>query len=1076
VTLHERIAALSPEKRALLERRLQHGAAPAAAAPSAPAPAATNAPRPLSFAQQRLWLIEQIEPGHSFYHLPVAMRLTGPISTPVLERALDEVVSRHETLRTTFVSLDGQPMQQIAAELHVVLDQVDLRDTPRVGREAEAAAVMSQETQRPFDLARGPLLRAMLLRLDDHDHTLLLTMHHIVSDGWSLGILQREIAACYDAFLAGRPSPLPPLPIQYADFAVSQRERLRGRALEDLLSYWKQQLDGMPPLLELPADRPRPRVQRFRGASLVVPIPAQTVQALAALARRNGATLFMALLAAFKILLARYSGRTDIVVGSPIANRTRRELEGLVGFFVNTLVLRTDLDGVATFVDVLARVRDVSLGAFAHQELPFDKLVEELQPARDLSHNPLFQIAFGLQNADSGLTAAGGGRPSYIGGGTSKFDLTLSAAETARGVDATFEYNTELFDERTIVTLAQHYRTLLERTAARPDHPLPELLLPDAEERRRLIEAAAGPRTGAPSTTSIAEWCARHAQERPDRTAVEYAGQCLTWRELNARANRLAHALRARGVTRGSFVAVCLDRSLDLPVVLLGILRAGAAFVPLDPAQPAARLGFILRDAGARLLITQQCLAARFGEYDGDVLLLGAEDSSSDLPPDAGVAPDDVAYIIYTSGSTGQPKGVLVEHHGVANVADAQRALFGLEPESRVLQFSSLSFDASVFELAMVLGCGGTLVLASKDSLMPGPPLLETLRSQRINALVIPPSSLSMLPAAVLPDLTTLIAAGEQLPPDLVARWSPGRRFFNAYGPTEITIWATLAECRDADGPATIGRPIPNTQAYILDENLEPVPRGVPGEIVIGGAGVARGYHNRPELTMQRYVPDPFDSTPGRRLYRTGDRGRLLPGGDIQFLGRLDQQLKFRGYRIEPGEIEAVLLGHPALREAVVVPHRTPGGELRIVAHCVSCEEGGIDAAALRAHVRATLPDYMVPSSFRFIEAMPLTASGKADRIALARVPIDGESDGRGTPARSAEETRLADIWREVLERPDVGIHDSFFDLGGHSLLATRAMSRINDEFDLALPLRMMFDKPTIAEFAEGMGRAEHSP
>lgn len=1079
MSLHERIAALSPEKRALLEQQLQHGTS-AKTGTAAPAPHASGAPLPLSFAQKRLWVLEQIEPGHSFYHLPVAMRLTGALSAAVLENVLNEIVRRHDALRTTFVSIDGAPSQVIAPEVRIPLEVIDLRATPAAEREAEASTLAAREAQRPFDLARGPLFRSMLLRLDEHDHVLLLTMHHIVSDGWSLGVLQRELSAIYSAFAAGRPSPLPELPIQYADFALWQREHLSGSVLDDLLSYWKQKLAGMPPLLEIPMDRPRPRVQIFRGASLVVPLPGPLASALNVLARSAGATLFMVLLAAFKVLLARYSHRSDIVVGSPIANRTRREHEGLIGFFVNTLVLRTDLTGDPSFVDVLARVRETALEALAHQDLPFEKLVEELQPARDLSHNPLFQIAFGLQNADSGTFAAGiDRRPSHIGGGTSKFDLTLSISETTSGLDAAFEYNTELFDARTIATLARHYQMVLERAAARPERRISELLHIEGEERQRLLAACAGPSTGSPSTSSITEWCERQARNRPGAPAASFVRQQMTWEQLNARASQLAHALRSHGVTRGSFVAVCLERSLDLPVALLGILKSGAAFVPLDPAQPATRLAFMIRDTGARLLITQQRLRGSFADFEDRILLIDDWSEAGSYPesdPGDPPLPDDLAYIIYTSGSTGQPKGVLVPHRGLCNVIDAQRAVFALAEDCRVLQFSSASFDASVFELLLSLGSGGTLVLAPQEELMPGVPLLETLRDERINVIVIPPSCLAMVPPAALPDLNTIISAGEELPPDFVARWAAGRRFFNAYGPTEITIWTTITECRDTTAVATIGRPIANTQVYVLDEHLEPVPQGVPGEIVVAGIGVTRGYHDRPDLTAERFVPDPFRPQPDARMYRTGDRGRILPAGEIQFLGRLDQQVKLRGYRIEPGEIEAALLAHPAVRDAVVTPQRTPRGETRIVAHCVARDGNILDAAALRAFARQTLPEYMLPSVFRIADTLPLTASGKADRAALAALRIDADDGARPAGARTPEETKLVEIWREVLERPDVGIHDGFFDLGGHSLLATRAISRVNDAWGLALPLRTIFDNPSIAEFARAVLHARTEP
>jgi amino acid adenylation domain-containing protein len=1077
-SLSDRVAALPPEKRALLEHRLQ-ARRPGAAPQRIPRRGRDEGPLPLSFAQQRLWFLEQLEPGHSFYNLPFVTRLAGPLRVSKLEESLTEIVRRHEALRTTFTTVDGRPTQVIAPSSPLSLSVIDLRGLPESDRDAEASRLTLAEAGRPFDLVQGPLFRASLLCLSDIDHVLLLTLHHIVSDGWSIGVLYRELSALYAALCAGRPSPLPGLPIQYADFALWQRRWLQGEVLELLLSYWKRKLTGMPLFLELPTDRPRPRVQVFLGAAYAVPMAKSLVEGLKTVGRQAGATLFMVLLAAFKVLLFRYSEQTDVVVGCPIANRTRVEVEGLIGFFVNTLVLRTDVSGDPTFGQVLSRVREVTLEALAHQDLPFEKLVEELQPARNLGHNPLFQVMFVLQNTETGGQIGPQQNAPQLSVGTSKFDLTLSVTETADGLMAVFEYNTELFDATTVVSLAQHFQTLLEGAVAQPGRRASELLLLSREERQRLADEWKGTDNARASASCIHELCEAQARVRPDAVAVMFAGQCLTYRELNARANQLARALREHGVGPEVLVGLCLERSPEMVVGLLGILKAGAAYVPLDPTYPTDRLAYMLEDTQAPLLLTQERLASGPSSYQGKVLCLDTDwpriAAYRDDDVGAPTAPDNLAYVIYTSGSTGRPKGVMVPHRGVCNVAEAQARTFAVEPENRILQFASLSFDASIFEIVMALRAGATLCLASQEVLLPGTPLVEVLREESINVLTVPPSALAVLPAAVLPDLHTLVVAGEVCFRDLVARWAHGRRFFNAYGPTEGSIWATVAECTEDDAPPPIGRPIPNTRAYVLDARLEPVPLGVPGEIYLGGAGVTRGYHGRPDLTAERYLPDPFRGEPGARMYRTGDRARRRPSGDIQFLGRVDQQLKLRGYRIEVREIEASLLRHPAVREVAVAARRTPGGETRLVAYCVPGHEPAPGGVELRAFLQQRLPDFMVPAAFVLLEALPRHENGKLDRRALSAARHDmpgAEEEGWAAP-RTATEEALMRIWCEVLELDHVGIHDSFFELGGHSLLATRVMARVNDAFRTDLPLRRLFELPTIAGLAAALDAAK---
>jgi amino acid adenylation domain-containing protein len=1075
--LNARIAALSPEKRDLLERRIQ--AKKSKTEPDRIPKREPGEEVPLSFAQQRLWFMEQIEPGNLFYNLMLSIRLAGPLRASKLEESINEIVRRHEALRTTFKIVDGRARQVNASNLQVRLALDDLRKLPEAEREPEAGRLALFEATCPFDLVRGPLLRARLLHLNDFDHVLLLAMHHIVSDGWSIGILNRELSTLYMAFCNGQPSPLPELPIQYADFTLWQRAQLQGEAFERLLSYWKNNLAGIPVLLALPTDRPRPPVQVFEGASYAVVLPKSLLEGLKTIGRQAEVTLFMALLAAFKVLLFRYSVQSDIVVGSPIANRTRVEVEGLIGFFVNTLVLRTDLSGDPTFRQLLGRIREVALGAFAHQDVPFERLVEELQPARNLSHNPLFQVGFALQNTESAMQNAPEQGPPQFRAGASKFDVTLSATETAAGLMAVFEYNTNLFDAATILHMAQNFQVLIESIIADPDLRISKSLLLDSKARAQLIEDCKGPAYDAMTASCIHELCQSQARLRPDSLAVIYGAQHLTYRDLNSKANQLARALRKQGCGPETIVGLCVERSPEMMIGLLGILKAGAAYLPLDPAYPKDRLGYMLQDSQATMLITKERLIDDLPVCWMKTLCLDsdwariAEHDDDDLEPIA--EPDNLAYIIYTSGSTGQPKGVLVPHIGVCNAAEATARAFSIQPESRILQFASLSFDASTFEIIMALRAGATLCLEDQESILPGPPLIQALRDRKINVMTIPPSALAVLPDAMLPDLNTLIVAGEACSMDIASRWANGRRFFNAYGPTEASIWATIAECADVQATPPIGSSIINVQVYVLDERLEPAPVGVPGEIYIGGVGVTRGYFNRPDLTAERYLPDPFSTAPGARIYRTGDRARHLWGRDIQFLGRVDHQLKLRGYRIEPGEIEASLLLHPAVREAVVMTKLSAFDEERMIACYVPLEEQAPNAAELRSFLRQRLPDFMVPSGFMALEGFPLNKNGKLNRSALsAMADVWSESDDIASrPPRTETEEILAAIWHEVLEVDRISIDDNFFYIGGHSLIATRVASRVNNSFQINLPLRRLFELPTIAELAEAIDVAK---
>lgn len=1075
--LSERVAALSPAKRAILERYAQ-AKAPISKGPAKTSQVSVSVPLPLSFAQQRLWFLSQLEPGLSFYNLPLATRMSGPLIVSRLHDSLNEIVRRHSILRTTFVSVDGQPMQVIAPERQLEMPVLDLSSLPQAERELEIARQVSVEANRTFDLTQEIPIRCCLLRLGETEHVLLVTMHHIASDGWSMTIFWNELSSLYVAFSSGRPSPLPALPMQYADFAIWQRDWLAGKESERLVSYWKQRLANAPPLLQLPTDRPRPRVQAFEGAAYAVPLPSSLIQGLKALCTRASATLYMVLLAALNVFLYRYSGQTDLVVGSPVANRNWVKFEKLIGFFVNTLVMRNDLSGGPSFIELVGRVRETALEAFAHQELPFEKLVEELQPERNLGYNPIFQVMFVLQNYQSASQMGSQASAPQFSVGTSKFDLTCSAAEMADGLTVGFEYNSKLFEQHSIVAMAETLRTILQSVMEEPEMSISEIPVLSPDGRRQVIEQSGTP--GQPPRASlIHHLCEMPAKETPHAKAIIFGAQTLTYQELNQRANQLARALWDLGVSSEACVGVFLERSPETLVALLGILKAGGVYVPLDPAYPRERLEYMLTDSQVSVLVTQEKLRSSLLGFSGEVLSIDTDwpliSAYSGKNLEAQTSPDNLAYIIYTSGSTGRPKGSMVEHRGVCNLAEAQVNAFGLSPSDRVLQFASLSFDASLFEILMTLRAGATLCVAERDAILPGPPLIHLLREQKVSVLVIPPSALAVLAGVSLPDLRAIVAVGEACPLEMVTRWSTGRRFFNAYGPTEVSICSTIAECINEQITPPIGRAIPNTFAYLLDELMNPVPSGASGEIYLAGIGVSRGYYRLPGLTAERYYPDPFSRIPGARCYKTGDLGRRLPNGELQYLGRADQQVKIRGHRIELAEIESALAQNPAVVQAAVCLQRTLSGEMRIIAYYAA--EASLDPGgpALRSFLKQSLPDFMLPAAFVRLETLPLNANGKLDRTALPPVSDAAQAitDAAVAP-RNATEIELVRIWKELLEL-EVGIYDNFFELGGHSLLATRALSRINTAFQVELSLRDMFELPTIAELAQAVEHAKNT-
>jgi amino acid adenylation domain-containing protein len=1038
----------------------------------------------LSFAQQRLWFLDQLAPGNHFYNIPAAVRLQGRLDVKAFERSLNEVVNRHEVLRTTFPAVDGQPVQSIAPALPFTMPVIDLREFPQDAREARARLIAAEEAQRPFDLAEGPLLRARLLRLGDEDYVALLTMHHIVSDGWSMGVLVREVAALYEAYSHGRQSPLEELPIQYADYAAWQREWLSGEVLESQLAYWKERLAGVAPILELPSDHPRPAVQSHRGASQAVALPQSLTEQLKALSQRQGGTLFMTLLAAFQTLLMRYTGRQDVVVGSPIANRGRAEIEGLIGFFVNTLALRTDLSGDPPFVELLGRVKEVALGAYAHQDLPLERLVEELQPERDLSRHPLFQVMMVLQNAPREAVELPGLRLSMLPSesGTTKFDLTLSLAKGEGGLTGLLEYSTDLFEAETIRRMLGHYQRLLESVVADPQRRLSELELLTEAEREQLVVEWNRTRSDYPREQSIRELFERQVELTPDRTAVAFEEEQLSYAELNRRANRLANYLRSLGVEPDTRVCILMERSVEIVVGVLGVLKAGGAYVPLDPSSPEERLAFMVEDAGARVILTQRRLTGVLPRFQGEVVRLDAEldeiATQSDENPRNLAQPDNLAYVIYTSGSTGRPKGVLVSHRNLIH-SIYSHTLYYREPVTHFFLTSPFAFDSSVTGIFWTLCSGGCLIIPPESFQQDLLKLNEVITQRQVSHLVWLPSLYNLLlkqsGSEQLSILRTVILAGEPCQRILIEQHNallPQTSLFNEYGPTEGTVWSSVYDCKTEDpgGAVPIGRPIPNVSIYSLDRWMNPMPIGAAGELYIGGEGLARGYLERPDLTAERFIPHPFSKESGARLYRTGDLARYLPDANLEFLGRFDDQVKLRGYRIELGEIEAALREHPRIREAVVLARQDSTGEKRLVAYIVPDREPAPTVSEARAFLKERLPDYMVPSAFVTLDELPLTPNGKVDRRALpapdqARPDVEAAYVAPRTPAEEV----IAGIWSQVLGVERVGVYDNFFELGGHSLLATQVISRVRGAFQVEAPLRSLFEGPTVAELAQGV-------
>ena len=1052
---------------------------------------------PLSFAQERLWFMDRMDPGSTVYNLGVPIRLRGVLDARAMERALGEMARRHAVLRTRFAVVDGAPVQRIepAAPFHLAVD--DLSGTlSEDEREARVEALCAADARTPFDLERGPLFRARLLRAAEDDHVLLVGMHHAVSDGWSMGIFWRELVALYGAFSRGLPSPLPELPVRYADFAAWQRERLRGERLEKEVAWWREHLAGAPAVLELPTDRPRPPAPSHRGARIAFSLSTEEAGALRSLALEQRATPFMALLAAFSLVLSRWSGQDDVVVGTPVAGRTRREVEGVIGLFVNTLPIRTELAGDPSFRALLGRVREATLGAYAHQELPFERLVEELAPERSLSHAPIFQVLLMLQNAPEGPTEGFAGLTAHGAGGdqgSAKADLSLVLGETPDGrIAGALEYATDLFDAATAHRLAGHLRALARAAAATPDAPVSTLSLVDADEHAALV--AAGSATASfDAAGSLPALFAEVAARAPDAVALSFGSESIPYAELDERSNRLAHRLIAAGARPNELVGLFVDRSIDTVVGILAILKAGAGYLPLDPAYPEDRLAYMLEDSGARMVVTTSDLADVSPPNTPPMLILDTTEERAALAaqpstaPQIDVSPDSLAYVIYTSGSTGKPKGVQVTHANVVRLFLATDHWFGFGESDVWTLFHSYAFDFSVWEIWGALLYGGRLVVVPFDVSRSPEEFYALLEREQVTVLNQTPSAFRQLMRAdeeaaergEMRDLALryVVFGGEALDPASLRGWVERRGderpwLVNMYGITETTVHVTYRVIRKADtidgSSSPIGVPIPDLSVHLLDRNGRIVPTGVVGEMYVGGPGVARGYLNRPELTAQRFVPDPFSADGNARLYRSGDLARRLADGSLEFHGRADDQVKVRGFRIELGEIESVLLAHPQVREAVVLA-RGEGEEKRLVAWIVGAESAG--AADLRAHLASHLPDYMVPAAFVFLDALPLTRHGKVDRRALPEPDFSGLSTAGYVAPRTPTEELLADVWAELLGAERVGVDDGFFELGGHSLLATRVASRVRETLGVELPVRAVFEHPTLAALAAEVDR-----
>jgi amino acid adenylation domain-containing protein len=1026
-----------------------------------------TAPPQISFAQKRLWFLDQLDEQRAAYNIPAVVRLDGELDVEAMHRAIAQVANRHETLRTSFEEDDGHPIPRIALKFDVPFEQFDFQSLSDTDREERIDELIAGETRAPINLKTGPLIRAKVIQAAANEYRLLLTIHHIAADGWSLGVMLRELRAFYTAECERSDADLPEPAIQYRDYAAWQNNLLSSGGLDDQLEYWKAQLDEVP-VLAIPTDRPRPSVTTHAGATHHFHIASDSNDAINRLSATLGATPFMTLLAGFQALLSRLTGQTDIAVGSPIAGRTDESLEDLIGLFVNTLVLRTDCSQNPSFRQLTERVRKMTMSAFENQDIPFERLVEVLQPDRHLNHNPLFQVMFVLQNAPMPPLELPGATmtPIYPEGDTAKFDLTVVLRESDDGFDGHIEYNTDLFDAESISNFAERYLRVLNSITSNPDLPLAELPVLSAEERTLVLNTWNQTDAPYPDNTTIHALFERHVRSTPDAEAVTMAGTSLTYEELDRLANNIAHNLSAQGVAHEQLIGIYVDRGIETVALVLGVWKAGAAYIPLDPEYPEDRIAFMVHDSKMETVITSPTYIDQIQSLGVSTVLSSNLSKATETATPTDVSgPSSLAYAIYTSGSTGNPKAALIEHRGACNLAEVLRQTFDVGPEYRWLQFAPFSFDAWVADILLTLCNGATLCIAPADERI-GIPLANLLEREHINGALFPPSTLSVLPQRPYPHLRTVVSGGEACPASIVNTWSPGRKYINAYGPTEATVISTMFVCEDnrtTDPP--IGPPISNFQGYVLDANGVPVPPGTPGELYVGGVGVARGYLNRPELTAERFHTDAFASIDGARMYKTGDLVRHDKNGNIVFIGRTDHQVKLRGFRIELGDIESRLREHDDVEDAICLIEHAGAPNARIIAYA-QIGQTNTTAGDLRNHIATILPAHMIPSVIQTVDTLPRTPNGKIDRKALPKLTeSNAESARTHVTARTDLERSIADVWTELLNIKTIGIHDNFFDSGGHSLLAVTLVSRLHD-CGVTLSLQQVFEHPTIAEMA----------
>ncbi|NEQ75872.1 MAG: amino acid adenylation domain-containing protein [Okeania sp. SIO2C9] len=1049
----------------------------------------------LSFAQQRLWILEQFGIVSNAYNMPLTLHLRGELQLEALKRSLNQLIVRHETLRTTFKEINDAPVQVIHSSYELELPIVDLSGLTSSPQNTKLLQLLQQENQQQFNIEQDPPIRAKIFKLGKNEHILVVILHHIAADGWSMKVFAEELAACYQALVTDQQLALQELPVQYADFAIWQRNWLQGSAMQTQLDYWKQKLRDIPQL-QLPTDYPRPARQTFRGEEQIFNLSAKLTAKLNELSQQQGVTPFITLLAAFQVLLYRYSGQEKIVVGSPIANRTRQEIQGLIGFFVNSLVMYTNLEGEPSFLEVLNRVRQTAIEAYSHQDIPFEKLVEELQPERSLQHNPLFQVMFGFQQAEalvSSFSLPNLEMSLYPMAGVEKtvrMDLELHLWQEEEQLKVWCTYNRDLFKADTIKGMLSHYQTLLEEIVKEPEQPISLLLLLTVKEQQQLLVEWNNTKTDYPRDKCIHELLTAQVEKTPSAVAVEFEGKQLTYSQLDSKANQLAHHLQQLGVKPDVLVGICIQRSLEMVISLLAILKAGGAYVPLDPSYPAERLAYMLGDAKVSILLTQESLVKSLPEHPCKIICV---DSDWNQNTDCGtrelsneVKPSNLGYVIYTSGSTGKPKGVAMGQQALVNLIQWQQQTAMVGPTEKTLQFAPISFDVSFQEIFSTWCSGGTLVLVSSEIRRDPVALIEFLRDNRVDRLFVPFVALQQLATVGvqsqnLPQLKEIITAGEQLQltPDIIELMVrlPKCRLQNQYGPSESHVVSAYTVPEDIASCAKlppIGRPIANAELYILSRELQPVPIGVSGELYIGGRALANGYLNREELTGEKFIPHPWKKEGEERLYKTGDLGRYQADGNIEFLGRIDQQVKVRGYRIETGEIEAVINLYPGVKEVVVVAREDNPGDKRLVAYFVS-KEKSFDTSKLRQFLQDKFPEYMVPSAFVILDAIPLNSNGKVDRNALPKPERTLLQAEEFVAPRTPIENTLALIWQDILNIKQVSIQDNFFDLGGHSILAVRLMANIEKYFGKNLPLVTLFKAPTIEQLANILDRSVDS-